>query len=109
VVNVFPSGEDQELPHDVGTLWTLEHSGRTARCVLLSHYDTWEVRLLVDTDLLWSERCGVSHDVFSIAAQWKSRLGGRGWSKLDTAITASPDSSRTARPVAASHSQSGCG
>ena len=96
MLHVLPSREDQELPQDVGTLWTLEHSGRTARCELLCHYDTWEVRLLVDTDLLWSERCGVSHDVFSIAEQWKSRLGGRGWSRLDTSMTA-PAECRTAR------------
>jgi len=50
-------------------LWTLEHGGRIARCELLSHYDIWEVRLLVDSDLLWSERCAVSHDVFTIAEQ----------------------------------------
>ena len=91
--------EEQELPQDVGTLWTLEHSGRTARCVLLSHYDTWEVRLLVDSDLFQSERCGVSHDVFSIAEQWKSRLGERGWRTRDTSVAPSPDRRRTARPV----------
>jgi hypothetical protein len=89
--DVLPSREDQQLQQNVGTLWTLEHSGRTARCELMSHYDTWEVRLLVDTDLLWSERCGVSHDVFSIAEQWKSRLGGRGWSRPDSSVTTSAD------------------
>ena len=77
--DVLPSREGQELPQDVGILWTLEHSGRIARCELLSHYDIWEVRLLVDSDLLWSERCAISHDVFSIAEQWKRGLGGRGW------------------------------
>ena len=77
--DVLQSQEDQELPQDVGILWTLEHSGQTVRCELLSHYDIWEVRLLVDSDLLLSERCAVSHDVFSIAEQWKRGLGGRGW------------------------------
>jgi len=37
------------------------------------------MRLLVDSDLLWSERYAVSHDVFSIAVEWKRGLGGRGW------------------------------
>jgi hypothetical protein len=103
--DVLPSREDQELPQDVGTLWTLEHSGRTARCLLLSHYDTWEVRLLLDTHLLWSDRCGASYDVFSLAEQWKSRLRGRGWSKPDTPASLSPDRRRTARRSGAPHNQ----
>jgi hypothetical protein len=77
-----------ERAHDVGTLWTLQHQEHTARCGLFAWKATWEVRVLVDGQILLSERCTRTDEAFSTAEQWKCRLLEDGWRQL---IPRSPD------------------
>lgn len=69
-------------PDDVGTLWTLQHQGCTARCALLAWRATWEVRVLVDGEILLTECCRRTDDAFSLAEEWKRRLVDDGWQQI---------------------------
>jgi hypothetical protein len=72
----------QESPDDVGTLWTLQRRDHTARCALLAWPTTWEVRVLVDREMLLTERCGRTEDAFALADLWKCRLLQEGWRQI---------------------------
>jgi hypothetical protein len=67
---------------DVGTLWTLEHNGHTARCALFAWKTTWEVLVLVDGDILLAEHCNRTDQAFSLAEQWKHQLLRDGWRQV---------------------------
>jgi hypothetical protein len=69
-------------PEDVGTLWTLRHRGCTARCALLAWRQMWEVRVVVDREILLTERCRRTDDAFALAEEWKRRLLADGWQQL---------------------------
>jgi hypothetical protein len=77
-----------EMAHDVGTLWTLQHREHTARCGLFAWRARWEVRVLVDGDILLTEHCTRTDAAFSTAEGWKRRLLEDGWQQL---IPRSPD------------------
>jgi hypothetical protein len=64
----------------VGTLWTLERDERRAACILLAARRSTEVRVLIDGDVLLSQRCE-RHTVFAVAEGWKRRLMERGWTR----------------------------
>ena len=66
--------------HSVGTLWTLGRDDRTAACILLATRRAMEVRVLIDGDVLLSQRCD-RHAVFAVAEGWKRRLMERGWTR----------------------------
>ena len=69
----------QDSPRDVGTLWTMVHRERSARCALMAWPQDWEVRVQIDGAILHSERCERADDAFELAGQWKRRLLGQGW------------------------------
>ena len=69
-------------PPVVGTLWTLQRREHTARCALLAWPDGWEVRVLVDGETMVSERCTRSHEAFTLAETWKTRLTGQLWQQI---------------------------
>jgi hypothetical protein len=77
--HVLKSAADETI-HAVGTLWTLERDDRTAACILLAARRTTEVRVLIDGDVLLSQRCE-RHAVFTVAEGWKRRLMERGWTR----------------------------
>jgi hypothetical protein len=72
----------QERPEDVGTLWTLRQQGHTARCALLAWRSSWELRVLVDREILLTERCERGTETFALAERWKRRLLGQGWEQV---------------------------
>jgi hypothetical protein len=72
----------QESPYDIGTLWILRHQDRTARCALVARKATWEVCVLVDREVLLSERCTRLDETFSLAERWKTRMLEAGWRKV---------------------------
>ena len=65
--------------YDVGTLWTLRRATLAARCALLAWSGGWEVRLLIDGDILKTERCERGDGAFALAARWKRRMLEHGW------------------------------
>jgi hypothetical protein len=75
-----PSRSDS--PDDVGTLWTLQRADHTARCALLAWRRGWQVRVLVDREMLLTERCGRTEDAFALAERWKCRLLAEGWTQV---------------------------
>lgn len=69
----------QETPDDVGTLWTVWRFGRQARCALMSWPEDWELRIVVDSDILLAQRCARGRKAFSLAGEWRNRMLAQGW------------------------------
>ena len=74
--------QQQDTPHDVGTLWTMRHRGSAARCALLARSDEWELRVVIDRETLLSERCSTADDAFALAEVWKRRMLEHGWQQV---------------------------
>jgi hypothetical protein len=72
----------QQTANDVGTLWTMQRRDRSARCALMACPGHWELRVLVDGDILLSECCARPNDAFVLAEQWKRRMLERGWQQI---------------------------
>ena len=66
----------------VGTLWTLRRARLAARCALIAWSGGWEVRVLIDGEILKTERCARGDGAFALAAQWKGRMLERGWEPI---------------------------
>ena len=71
--------------YDAGTLWRMTRHGWTARCALWSLSDTWELRVTVDAEMLFSQRGANIHDLFGLAEQWKARMARSGWTRITPA------------------------
>jgi hypothetical protein len=69
-------------PHDVGTLWTLRREEYTARCTLLSWSPDWELRVVMDQDILLAKRCRSTVDAFELAEDWRRGLLEHGWEQI---------------------------
>ena len=69
-------------PRDVGTLWTLRRDEYTASCTLLSWSPDWELRVVMEKDLLLAKRCRTTADVFELAEHWRRGLLERGWEQI---------------------------
>jgi hypothetical protein len=72
----------QNAPHDVGTLWTMHWLKRSARCALLAWPGSWELRVLVDGEIILSERCSRADESFELADRWKHRMIAQGWKQV---------------------------
>ena len=68
-----PRASSQETCDDVGTLWTMRRLEHVARCALMSWASSLEVRVLVDGEILLSERCDRAADAFMTAEGWTRR------------------------------------
>jgi hypothetical protein len=85
VDNHLPAGRprrplrQQGLRLDVGTLWTMGRDGYTAHCALIWLPHTWELRVLIDDDVLLSEQCATQARVLAVADAWRGRLAECGW------------------------------
>jgi hypothetical protein len=42
----------------------------------------WELRVLVDGDILYSERCARTDKTFALADRWKRRMLDQGWTQV---------------------------
>jgi hypothetical protein len=77
-----PKSSPHDPPHDVGTLWMMRRLTHSARCALLAWPGGWELRVLVDGDILCSERCARTDDTFALADRWKRRMLDQGWKQV---------------------------
>jgi len=68
--------------HDVGTLWILRRARFAARCALIACSGDWEVRLVIDGEILKTQRCSRGEGAFAIAARWKGRMLEQGWEPI---------------------------
>lgn len=87
----YRSARDHD-PHDVGTLWTMRRSGHSARCALITRRGRWELRVLIDRDLLLADRCDGPADAFSVAERWKEQMLLDGWLQVVPSRIADPKS-----------------
>ena len=71
-----------DAPNDVGTLWTMQRLGCSARCAFMTWSRGWEVRVLVDNRVLLTEHCDRAEDAFATAERWKKRMGDQGWRQV---------------------------
>jgi hypothetical protein len=69
-------------PQGVGTLWTLRREEYTASCSLLSWSPGWELRVLMQNDVLLSQRCSTTADAFELAEHWRRGLLEHGWQQI---------------------------
>ena len=69
-------------PQDVGTLWTLRREEYTARCTLLSWSPDWELRVVMEQDILLAKRCRSTVDAFELAEHWRRGLLEHGWEQV---------------------------
>jgi hypothetical protein len=72
----------QEPPNDVGTLWMMQRLECSARCALMAWPGSWELRVLVDGDILLSEGCTRADEAFELAERWKHRMLDQGWRQV---------------------------
>jgi hypothetical protein len=73
---------ERGAPSDVGTLWTMRRLGCMARCALMAWPTDWELRVLVDRDILLSERCPRGAEAFALADEWRYRMLDQGWLQI---------------------------
>ena len=69
-------------PQDVGTLWTLRREEYTARCTLLSWSPDWELRVVMEKDILLAKRCRTTAAAFELAEHWRRGLLEHGWEQI---------------------------
>jgi hypothetical protein len=69
-------------PQDVGTLWTLRRDEYTSRCTLLSWSPDWELRVVMEKDILLAKRCRTTADAFELAEHWRLGLLAHGWEQI---------------------------
>lgn len=72
----------KDTPNDVGTLWIMRRSDHSARCALMERLGDWELRVVINGDMLLSERCPRGNAAFALAEQWKRRMLDDGWRQV---------------------------
>jgi hypothetical protein len=60
----------------------MQRDDRVARCALLAWAGDWELRVLVDGEILLAERCARSDEAFTLADKWKRRMLDRSWQQV---------------------------
>lgn len=61
------------------TMFQLQNGVRTAACESRSARTGWEVRLLVQGDVWYADRCSTWPQVIDTAERWKRALLAKGW------------------------------
>jgi len=69
-------------PYDAGTLWTMRHSDKRARCALFAWPAEWELRVIVDGRTFLSKRCQRGAAAFAIAETLKQRMLDEEWTPI---------------------------
>jgi hypothetical protein len=69
-------------PRDVGTLWMMRRSGHLVRCALLAWPVEWELRVVVDGEILLAERCPRGAEAFRLSERWRDRMLEQGWQQV---------------------------
>ena len=60
-------------------MWTFHKGTRTAECVVWPHVVGWELRLMVNAELLQSQICRSDDDLTTTQDQWHAAMRERGW------------------------------
>ena len=78
-MNTTPQRENWNgHPVELGDAWTLRKGTNVARCVLVRHQLGWELRLMVG-ELLRSQVCRLSEEIWSTQESWKAAMMTKGW------------------------------
>jgi hypothetical protein len=72
----------RDSPDDVGTLWTMRRLGCVARCALMAWPAEWELRVLVDGEILLAEHRPRGTEAFALADEWRRRMLEQGWLQI---------------------------
>jgi hypothetical protein len=72
----------ESTPYDAGTLWTMRHLDRRARCALIAWPAEWELRVIVDGRTLLSQRCPRGSEAFALAETWRQRMVDQHWRQV---------------------------
>jgi hypothetical protein len=64
----------------------MRRSERSARCALMTGAADWELRVLVEGDILLTERCSTAADAFEVAERWRQRMLLRGWHQVKPGV-----------------------
>ena len=56
--------------------------GCVARCALMAWPADWELRVLVDGEILLAERCPRGAEAFALADEWRCRMLNQGWLQI---------------------------
>ena len=89
-------------PQDVGTLWTLRRDEYIASCTLLSWSPDWEVRVVMQKDILVAKRCRTTAAAFELAEHWRRGLLEHGWEQfipMRSGLAAAPEGRRNGAAV----------
>lgn len=73
---------NKDSRNDVGTLWTMRRGDHSARCALMERIGGWELRVVIDGEVLLSERCPRGNAAFALAELWKLRMSDDGWRQV---------------------------
>jgi hypothetical protein len=74
--------------------------GCMARCALMAWPTDWELRVLVDDEILLSERCPRGAEAFALADEWRCRMLDQGWLQIVPASELRKPSVRAEAPQA---------
>lgn len=88
----LPARMRKDTPNNVGTLWTMRRAEHVARCALMEHLGTWELRVVIDGEMLLAERCPRGSEAFALAERWKRRMRRDGWRQVVPAAASSSPS-----------------
>jgi hypothetical protein len=72
----------RDIPNDVGTLWTMQRRRHSARCARMAWPASWELRVVVGSEILLTERCARAGEAFTLAELWKRSMRERGWRQV---------------------------
>jgi hypothetical protein len=89
-------------PQNHGTLWTLRRDEYRASCTLLSWSPDWELRVVMEKDILVAKRCRTTADAFELAEHWRRGLLEHGWEQIipvASGISPSRESRRNGKAV----------
>jgi hypothetical protein len=81
-MNTLNRFSSDSTPYDAGTLWTLRHADKRARCALLAWPAGWELRVIVDGRTFLSQRCQRGAPAFALAEAWKQRMVDQEWTPI---------------------------
>jgi hypothetical protein len=80
-VDVFRRFDSYRGMEPLGPMWTVTKNGRTAACSLATHVLGWELRILLDGELIRSEVCKTEPGVFDTSDGWRRDCEAKGWAR----------------------------
>lgn len=78
---LMPQRDHFTTPERHSTAWTLTKRGTTATCEASTHAFGFELRALVASELVQSEVCRTSEDLWRVQADWRAAFEAKGWTR----------------------------